>query len=216
MATLMAGDGDGGGAPYASLVTVTVDQDLAPVLLLSGISDHTRNIVADPRVSLLFDGTAGHPNPQTGPRVTLSGVAEKLEDERLMARFLAHHPGAAQYASFGDFGLWRVRPERAHFVGGFGRAVWFDPPFGQEPGAVAALAAAESSIVDHMNADHADAVDRLAQGAGGAESGWRMIGIDVDGCDLALGGAFVRVAFDSPLDGPAAARTVLADLARRP
>lgn len=216
LATVMAEEG-AKGAPYASLVTVMVDHDLAPVLLLSGISDHTRNIMADPRVSLLFDGTEGHPNPQTGPRVTLSGVAERTTDDRLRARFLTHHPGAAQYASFGDFGMWRIRPERAHFVGGFGRAVWFEAPFGLDAGAVTAMEAAESSIIEHMNADHPDAVDRLAlRAAGSTEKGWRMIGIDPDGCDLALGDTFARLAFDTPIDGPGAARSVLVQLASKP
>ncbi len=211
LATLLA---DPAGAPYASLVTVAVDHDLAPILLLSGLADHTRNLAADPRVSLLFDGTAGHANPQTGPRATLMGVAERSTDPRLRARFLAHHPAAAQYAGFGDFGVYRVRPDRAHFVGGFARAVWFEAPFGLDGAAAAALAEAEGGILAHMNADHADALGRMAGKLGGeAEPGWRMIGIDPDGCDLARGDVVLRQPFERPLDGPAAAPTVLAALA---
>jgi len=204
------------GAPYASLVTVALDHDLAPILLLSGISEHTRNILADRRVSLLFDGTAGHPNPQTGPRVTLSGIAEPTSDARLKARFLARHPAAAQYAGFGDFAFWRVAPERAHFVGGFARAVWFEAPFGLAPAAAEAMAAAEAGILAHMNAEHASAVDLLAHsGCGETGEGWRMIAIDPDGCDLARDDRFARVAFDTPLDGAAAARSALVELVRR-
>lgn len=131
------------GAPYASLATTVLDHDLAPILLLSSLADHTRNLMADSRVSLLLDGTDGHPNPQTGPRVSLTGRAERRDgDGRLKARFLAAHPGAALYAGFADFAIWRVIPERAHFVGGFGRAVWFDAPFGLDPAVTAALAEA--------------------------------------------------------------------------
>ena len=213
-ATLASLESDG--APYASLVTVALDHDLAPILLLSGISEHTKNVTADRRVSLLFDGTDGHPNPQTGPRVTLSGKAEPSSDERLKARFLALHPAAALYAGFGDFGIWRVTPERAHFVGGFGRAVWFPAPFGLAPAAITAMAAAEAGVVAHMNSDHGAAVDLLAHACGGESgSGWRMVAIDPDGCDLALGERFARVVFDVPLDGPAAARSILSDLVRR-
>ena len=207
---------DGAGAPYASLVTVALDHDLAPILLLSGISDHTKNVIADARVSLLFDGTEGHPNPQTGPRVTLSGRAEPSADDRLKARFLARHPAAAQYAGFGDFGIWRVAPLRAHFVGGFGRAVWFEAPFGLAPASVGAMADAEADIVAHMNAEHQSAIDLYAHAVcGETGQGWRMIAIDPDGCDLSLEDRFARIAFEAPLDGPAAARTALAELARR-
>ena len=220
LATLMA---DGSGAPYASLATVAVDHDLAPVLLLSGLSDHSRNIAADARVSLLFDGTDGHANPQTGPRVTLMGQAERCDDQRLKARFLARHPAAAMYAGFGDFAFWRIAPARVHYVGGFGRAVWFPAPeaqvgitpkaspFGIAPEVAAAVAAAEQSILDHMNADHSEALDLYA----GDGSGWRLAGVDPDGIDLTREERFLRVAFPAPADGPAAIRAALVEMARR-
>ncbi|MEW5728682.1 MAG: DUF2470 domain-containing protein [Pseudomonadota bacterium] len=212
LATLMA---DGSGAPYASLVTVALDHDLAPVLLLSGLSDHTRNLRADARVSLLFDGTDGHPNPQTGPRVTIAGTAAPTADEALKRRFLARHPGAAMYAGFGDFGFWRIAPARAHFVGGFGRAVWFEAPFGLEPGAVAALRAAEPEMLAHMNDHHADAVDRVARAAlGEAGGGWRMVAVDCDGCDLARADRVERVAFPTPLDSPMALKAAVAAMTK--
>lgn len=206
-----------GGAPYASLVTVALDHDCSAILLLSGLSDHTRNIRADARVSLLFDGTEGHPNPQTGPRVTLMGRAEPVADDRLKARFLARHPGAALYAGFGDFGFWRVVAERAHFVGGFGRAVWFDAPFGLPLDAIAAMRAAEPSVLEHMNADHGDAVRRMAVSAGGEdEAGWLLAGVDPDGVDLCKGEHLLRLDVDRTMDGASAARTVLMDLVRLP
>src|SRR5215510_8374807 len=89
---------DGASWPYASLVLVAVDHDLAPILLLSNLAEHTKAIAADGRVSLLFDGTAGLAQPLTGPRITLQGTAAPTDDQRLRARFLARHPGAAMYA----------------------------------------------------------------------------------------------------------------------
>lgn len=177
------------GAPYCSLVTVAFDHDLAPILLLSGLSDHTKNIMADPRVSLLLDGTAGHANPQTGPRVTLTGRAERASDPRLTARFLARHPAAAIYAGFADFGIWRVQPERAHFVGGFGRAIWFDTPFGLAPNGVME---AEQELLSIINTTHADALERLG-------ANWRVTALDVDGLDLANHDDFRRMAFRAPV-----------------
>ncbi|MBI5165493.1 MAG: DUF2470 domain-containing protein [Magnetospirillum sp.] len=198
--------------PYVSLVTVALDHDLAPVLLLSGISDHTRNIAADPRVSLLFDGTAAFANPQQGPRVTLMGTARPCDDARLTARFLALHPGARLYAGFGDFRFWRVEPERVHFVGGFGRAVWFDAPFGLT--SAAAVAAAEPDILAHMNAEHADAVAAMAKAAGGEGDAWRMVALDPDGCDLAGGETTLRLGFPTPIADAGDARTALVALAQ--
>lgn len=211
LATLMAD-----GSPYASLVTVTLDHDLAPILLLSGLSDHTRNLAADARVSLLFDGTAGLVNPQTGPRVTLTGRARPSDDKRLAARFLARHPGAALYAGFGDFAFWRVAPERAHFVGGFGRAVWFDPPFGIAAAAATAMAAAEADILAHINADHAEAVGLYATRlAGGTGDGWILSGVDTDGIDLAQGESILRLCFPNPVVSPDAVRDALVELTKR-
>ncbi|MGE5545854.1 MAG: HugZ family protein [Solirubrobacterales bacterium] len=183
------------GAPYVSLVTVAFDHDLAPILLLSGLSDHTRNLAADPRVSLLLDGTDGLDNPQTGPRVTLIGEARPTTDAALVARFLARHPSAAQYASFADFSFWRIAPARAHFVGGFGRAVWFDYPFGIEPAESAAFRQAEPDLLGRC---------------GGAVPGATVVAIDADGCDLTLGDGMKRVAFPTPLHDPEGAETALA------
>lgn len=200
-------------APYVSLATVALDHDLSPILLLSGLAEHTRNLMADPRVALLFDGTEGHANPQTGPRVTLLGRAERTADPRLSARFLARHPAAGQYAGFGDFGFWRIIPERAHFVGGFARAVWFDAPFGLEASACAALAEDEEALVRRLNRDNAAILDQIAQTAGAAGQGWRLSGLDPDGADLVHNDTFLRVAFAFPVENGAAAQAALHDLA---
>lgn len=201
LATLLAGSG---GAPYASLVTVAFDGDMAPILLLSGLSDHTRNLAADGRASLLLDGTEGHPNPQTGPRVTLTGRAEKSSDPRLRDRFLARHPAAALYAGFGDFAIWRLAPERAHFVGGFGRAVWFNAPFGLSPAGIAALAEAEAGLLAQANRDHASVLARL-----GAD--WRVVALDADGAELANQTDSRRLAFRASVENPADLPAALAE-----
>src|SRR5690606_1451462 len=108
--------------PFAALVTPATAPDLSALLLLSTLSEHTRHLMAEPRCALAVTSPAEGANPQTAPRVTVTGLAEKTEDPRLKARWLALHPYAAMYADFTDFALWRIRPLAAMFVGGFARA----------------------------------------------------------------------------------------------
>jgi len=202
-------DPGGAGWPYASLVLLATDHDAAPLLLLSDLAEHSKNIAADPRVALLIDGTAGLPDPLTGPRVTLLGEAGKSTDPDGRARFLARHPAAADYAGFKDFNLYRVETARAHLVAGFGRIHWIA---GEALRGIAApaLAAAEAGIVEHMNADHADALDLMIRVlAGRLGEGWRMTGIDAEGCDLRRGGEIARLDFAAPVRDPEAARAEL-------
>jgi len=124
-ATLATSMADGSG-PYASLVLVASDAKGAPILLLSGLAEHSKNIAADPRVALLIDGTLGLADPLTGARVTLQGRIEPAKDKDARSRYLARHPSAEAYANFGDFGFWRVQLQRAHLVAGFGRIVGLD------------------------------------------------------------------------------------------
>ncbi len=202
------------GRPYVSLVTVATAQDGSPLLLLSGLADHTRNLAADPRGSLLFDGTDGYDNPQQGPRVSVLGRLAPTAEPGHRARFLARHPEAAMYAGFGDFAFWRLEMERAHLVGGFARAVWLEDRLAVEAEPAARMAAAEESILAHMNAEHGAAIDLYARRLCGAEGdGWRMAGIDPDGCDLMRDGRRLRLDFDAPVDGPEAARAALVALA---
>ncbi|HEX3989958.1 MAG TPA: pyridoxamine 5'-phosphate oxidase family protein, partial [Acetobacteraceae bacterium] len=152
-----------GGQPFASLVTHACAPDLSVLLLLSNLSEHTRHLRADPRCSILACGGAEGTNPQTAPRVTVTGIAEVADDPVLKARFLAVHPYAAVYADFGDFHLWRMRPMGALFVGGFARAVRLrQAELAPDADAVAAIAAAESGIIGHCNNDHADALAAIA------------------------------------------------------
>ncbi len=207
-----------GGAPYASLVLLAVDLDASPLLLLSDLAQHSRNIAFDPRVSLLLDATEGHPDPLTGPRLSLLGHALSTDDRRCLARFIAHHPSSGGYAGFRDFQLYRVEVERGHLVGGFGQIDWIDGGDFRFAGDVGALAAAEPEILKHMNDDHADAVAQYAHRLlGRSGSGWRMTGIDPEGIDLRCDGETARLDFTAPIAFPVltleAARAALVQLA---
>lgn len=203
--------------PYASLVLTAADHDAAPLLMLSSLAEHSRNIAHDDRVSLLFDGTAGLDDPLTGARVTVLGRAIKSDEPRHRARFLARHPSAALYADFGDFAVYAVRAERAHLVAGFGRITWIRArDLMLDVGPHEALIAAESGIVQHMNEDHAEAVALYATALLGRASGrWTMTGIDPEGCDLRREGELARLDFDTPVETPEAARKTLVDLVTR-
>jgi putative heme iron utilization protein len=188
-------DGDRlGGWPYAALALMAVDHDASPLLLISGLAEHTKDIGRDDRVALMIDGTSGLDEPLTGARVTLLGRARRTDAPRHRARFLARHPGAAMYADFGDFGFYRVAVERAHLVGGFGRIHWIEGAALVDDTADAAdLVEREADIVAHMNADHADALELyatrlLGQAAWPEGTAWRLTGVDPEGCDLRLAG----------------------------
>ena len=205
------------GQPFTTLVTPASCADLSVLLLLSSLSEHTRHLRADPRCSLLVVGTQASANPQTAPRVTITGIAETDADPALKARWLAVHPYGALYADFGDFALWRIRPVQALFVGGFARAARLrQADLTPDPGAVAAIAAAADDIMSHCNADHPDALQAIACHAGGTTGAapWRMVGVDVDGCDLGCGEHVLRVAWSAPVGDPGRVRAELVRLAR--
>ena len=171
------------GAPYVSLVTLAFDHDLSPIIIVSAMSAHTRNMGGDRRVAMLFDGTDGHPNPQTGPRLSLQGDAVKVDDPaelvRLRARFLARNPGAAEYSTFADFALWKIVPSRAQFVGGFGRAVWLTAPFGLDPAVIHGFQNGEAGLMAAL-----------------AERGRTdVVSVDPDGYDVKEGEAWRRIEF---------------------
>ncbi len=199
-----------GGQPFAALVTPATAVDGALLVLLSGLSEHTRQLRADGRCALLVCGGTDDPNPQAGPRVSVSGTAAPTADPALRARWLARHPYAAFYADLPDFVLWRVEPSGANFIGGFARAFRLTRE-DLVPGAAAAAAleAAGPGLMAHCNDDHADALAAIAGRAGGAAGAWRMVAVDPDGFDLALEHDVRRVAFSLPVDDAAGVRREL-------
>ena len=203
-----------GGQPFATLVTPACDADFSFLLLLSDLSEHTRHLRAEPRCALLFTGAQEGENPQTAPRVTVTGIAAIApiaDDTALKARYLTVHPYAALYAGFGDFHIWRIRSLGALFVGGFARAL--RPRVADlipSPAAAAALAAEAADIIHRHEMDYPASPARLAGEAGG----WRIAAIDTDGADLAWGDKVKRIAWSAPVMNAAGARAELARLTR--
>jgi putative heme iron utilization protein len=205
------------GQPFASLVTPATTPGCEVLLWLSTLSEHTRHLLREPRCALMVQGPPAGANPQTAPRLTVTGLAERVEgDAALKGRWLSRHPYAEMYAGFADFSLFRMAVQGAHWVGGFAMARRFRAAdFLPDPQAVAAIAAAEADILGHVNADHADAVAAIARALGGPDSGdWRIASLDVDGCDLTAGEWVLRFCFGHPVREPDGVRRELILAAR--
>ena len=190
-----------GGAPLNALVTYATNYEMAPLFLFSTLSDHTKNLLSNPSASFLVEAASRLSNPQRGPRVALVGKVEPTNDEAHRLRFLARHPYAKLYAGFSDFSMYRMRIERAHFVGGFAQAHWLnasDVLLAEKPGRD--LAAIENEIIEHMNMDHSDALNLFANNLLGRRgNGWTLSGIDVEGLDLRHNHHTARLWFDEPI-----------------
>lgn len=213
MATLMTGNGD----PYCSLVNVASHPDGSPILLISRLALHTRNILGDSRVSLMLDERA-EGDPLEGSRIMLAGHAEEVsgDDQTILRRrYLSAHPSAEAFVDFKDFSFFRIRPSGAHLVAGFGRIVDLSAAeFLTDISDARALLEAEQGAIDHMNADHREATNLYATrllGAGPAD--WRCTGCDPDGIDLQAGTKTLRLDFPRRIVTPAALRQMLKELA---
>jgi putative heme iron utilization protein len=205
-----------GGFPFASLVTVATDSDGSPLLLMSRLSAHTLNLERDPRASVLLAET-GKGDPLAHPRLTVIGRTERQAEPRIRARFLARHPKAKLYADFGDFSFWRLGMEKAHLNGGFARAAALSAAdLATDLAGADALLSAEAGAVEHMNADHAEALALYATRLAGAPPGpWQATGIDPEGIDLMAGDRTARVPFPERVTDPGALRRVLKEMADR-
>ncbi len=212
LATLMVGSGD----PYCSLVNVATAIDAAPLLLLSKLALHTKNILADERVSLMLDERR-EGDPLEGARIMLMGRCAKVEGSSAANAYIRRHPDAEAFVQFSDFAFYRIEIERAHLVAGFGRIVDLErQDVVADMSDAHTLVEAEADAIAHMNADHADACRLYATKLLGAGDGeWRCVGIDPEGIELQHGRAVLRLAFPQRVGAPGPLRAVLKQLADR-
>lgn len=209
------------GAPANALVTYACDLDGSPIFLFSTLSEHTRNLRDDPRAALLIEAAKSHRNPQAGPRVSFVGTVKKAtakQVDHLRDRFLACHPDAKLYAGFGDFAFYRMIVERVHAVGGFAQARWLPAKrvIIKDRAILASISDTAAGVIEHMNNDHADALDLCARkilrrrGAG-----WQMTGLDPDGCDLRRGPYVARLNFETTVESADDCRRELVALTKK-
>ena len=210
LATLLPPAGD----PYCSLVHVATAPDGAPLLLISRLAVHTKNILADPRVSLMLD-ERNEGDPLQGARVMLMGTAAATDDAEARRRYLARQPEAEMFAGFADFAFYRMELKAAHLVAGFGRIVDLKPQdILTDTADAAELIAAEPGILAHMNDDHADAVRLYATKLLGAPDGeWRCVGCDPEGLELQHGRTALRLPFRQRVRSTGVLRQVLKQMA---
>ncbi len=184
--------------PYGSLVLTTAALDGSPLLLLSDLADHVKNLRLDPRASLLFDGTGGLKDPLAGARTSVLGRLKKVKDPALLARYLRFQPAAELYASFGDFNLYRMRIEAAHLVAGFGKIHWLSRAQLQPKDVdVKAWDAGEAALVDRLNWGRSSLVSKAL----GVKK-QRVIGADPEGLDVQAGSRRRRLEFGACLRTP--------------
>lgn len=204
------------GYPFGSVAPYCLDAGGRPLLLISELAQHTKNLRADPRCSLIV--VAPGEDLQANARLTLVGECRPLEAaddiEAAAARYYRYFPDATDFHRVHDFRFFRLEPVRCRYIGGFGRIHWADPasvllanPF---------AGAAEAGIVAHMNEDHAEALAHYCRQAGLDLAGRTpvMTGIDAEGLHLRLGARIVRLPFATPVATPGQAREALVAMAR--
>jgi putative heme iron utilization protein len=215
---------DQAGTPFGSLAPFGLDDAARPVLCISELAEHTRNLRADARASLLVARPpAPGDDPLANARLTLVGRAALVPDgdvAEARAAHLAGNPHAAWYVDYGDFSLWRLEVEAIRYVGGYGRMSWVDLDAWRaaEPDPVDPFAA---GAIEHLNADHAEACLLMAQRLGRRPEAETAVVTRVDryGMDMEVtgpdGGGLVRLGFDEPVSSPDEIRAATVALARR-
>ena len=213
---------DPAGFPFGSLVAYAVDDLGRPLLCLSDLAEHSRNLAADPRASLMAAAT-GAGDPLALARVTVVGPVVELHDdarEAALRTYLDRHPDAF-YATFADFRLYRLDVASVRYVGGFGRMSWVSAGdhAAAEPDPLRPHAA---GIVEHMNDDHAEALVLYCRVFGGraATAEAEMVGVDRYGFTMlardegADDRTAVRIAFGRSVETAGAVRMAMIDLLR--
>jgi len=201
------------GYPFGSIAPYTLSYDGEPIILISDIAQHTRNIKHNNKVSLtVFDSRAD--DPQSSNRLTWIGDANSVDasDIKTRDRYLRYFPSAESYFQTHDFSFYRIGLRRARFIGGFGEIYWIEPeamlqrnPFSET----------ENGIVEHMNLDHQQALFHYCKtfGRAGVES-VTMTGIDSEGFDLLADNRKLRIDFETAIYTSEEARAALVKLAR--
>lgn len=200
------------GYPFGSVVPYLLDHAARPVILISRLAEHTTNLEADPRVSLLVSD--GRDDVQAAARLTLLGDAMQDAEGRTRARYLRYFPDAGRLIALGDFAFYRIEPRQLRFIRGFGEMGWISaesyapPPNG--------LDADEDAIVTHMNGEHARNLRDYCRFYHRQDVGVAvMAGIDCDGFDVRGDGTLLRFDFDRPVADAREAREALVTMAQK-
>jgi len=201
------------GYPFGSITPYLVDHDGSMIILISTLAEHTKNILSNPRVSLITHDQRD-PHIQTQGRVTVVGDAELEQDrDRVGARYLRYFPESQAYFAMHDFSFYRIRPIAIRYIGGFGRINWVDmASYAVEP---ASLSGSEVDVIAHMNEDHQEALRNYCWYFHQCEAmEVTMLGIDIDGFDVRVDDRVLRFDFEQPVVDAQQARMALVEMAK--
>ena len=201
------------GHPFGSITPYLVDHDGSLLILISALAEHTKNILADPRVSLITHNQ-DDPHIQTQGRVTVVGTATHVEGRTEAGkRYLRYFPEAQTYFAMHDFQFYRIVPQAIRYIGGFGKIHWVN----EEDYAVVPypLIEQEDDVIAHMNADHKESLQRCCKHFQQCEaSDVEMLGLDCDGFDVRADGRVLRFDFPEPVLDAQQARVALVEIAK--
>ena len=210
------------GYPFGSVAPFVLDHNCQPILLISNIAEHTKNIALNPKVSLLV--FAGGEDLQANSRLTLLGEAVKIfkeVDADLRSRYLRYLPQAASYFDMHDFSFYRIHIHQARYIGGFGKMSWLSDVdlFSDISSESAVLASQETAIIEHMNADHSENLLNYCKHFHHLDADHaQMLGIDCDGFDVdaRIGdtSTILRFDFDQQIHDAQSARAALVAMAK--
>ena len=201
------------GFPFGSVVPYCLDADGRPLLLISRIAQHTHNLQADGRCSLLI-GERDAEDIQAAGRLTLLAEARQLHEEGAIeaaaARYYRYFPQSRDYHRIHDFDFWVLEPVRWRFIGGFGSIHWLEAVSQANPFA----GEVEQGMLAHMNRDHAAAIGHYLSLAGIPGEAAEMVGIDAEGFHLRVGSRLHWLPFPTSCNSPLEVRQALVQLAR--
>ncbi len=206
------------GYPFGSVTPFVLDSDCQPIILISSIAEHTKNIAADAKVSLLVF-TEGA-DLQTNARLTLIGEAVQIDKNEadLRARYLRYLPQTASYFDMHDFAFYRINIHQARYIAGFGKMGWADAK--EITSANNHIAALENGMLQHMNADHVDSMMAYCRHFYSlTPQSVELIGVDSDGFDIRATFAddtssILRFHFESPIVDAQSARAAFIALSK--
>lgn len=190
------------GFPYPTLLPFATDARHRPVILVSRLAEHTRNLQGDPRAGFLVAQASGE-DVLSAARMTLiglfepSGDAEKSADSALARRYVRYHPDAARYLALGDFNFWTLHVERLRYIGGFGAMGWLD--------------GTDLDALEPLPADEEDALIQCAETHPSRREGFALLGVDRHGADFRIDGQRIRHVFETPQLDTASLHAALVD-----
>lgn len=185
------------GYPFGSLAPFAMTLEGRPLIYISQLAEHTRNLSADPRCCLTVVESTSTGDRQALGRASLLGEAHAVPDAERAAvaeRYFTLFPEQRAYEQFHDFGFWRIEPLRVRWIGGFGQIQWIEPKDWLVP--TPEWAAGENGIVEHMNEDHVDALESMLRAVLRAEpEDVVMLRCDPEGFHLRSAGAVHWIPF---------------------